>query len=120
MRSGSLVVFCMHGTYGRDDDLYGALLVTNAALAKGMKVNIILIEDGVYVCKKNQNTNKIGYPNNLDELRDFVELGGELIVDKLSLQKRGLSKDEILEDSKIVEIKTIEKIVRENAISLTF
>ena len=120
MKSGSLAVFCTHGTYGRNDDLYGALLLSNAALAKGLKVSLIMIEDGVYACKKNQDTNKIGYPNNLNELNDFIELGGEILVDDLSLNERGMSKDELLDSSKIVGLKTIEEIVGKNSISLTF
>jgi predicted peroxiredoxin len=120
MKSGSLVVFCTHGTYGRNDDLYGALLLSNASLAKGLKVSLIMTEDGVYACKKNQQTNKIGYPNNLDEINDFIELGGKLLVDEHSLQERGLSKDGILENSKVIGLKTIEEIVCKNSISLTF
>ena len=120
MKSGSLAVFCTHGTYGRNDDLYGALLLSNAALAKGLKVSLIMIEDGVYACKKNQDTNKIGYPNNLNELNDFIELGGEILVVDLSLNERGMSKDELLDSSKIVGLKTIEEIVGKNSISLTF
>jgi len=120
MKSNSVIIFCTHGTYGRDDDLYGALLASNAALAKGMKVTLVLVEDGVLTAKKNQNPSKIGLINNLDELQDFIDLGGRLIVEDLSLEERGLSKNEILEKSETMSLRDISKLVEEHDVSLTF
>lgn len=120
MKTDSLLVFCTHGTYGRDDDLYGALLASNAALAKGLKVTLVLVEDGVFTGKKNQNTSKIGLPNSLEEIQDFIDLGGRLIVDATSLEERGISKDEIIEKAEIIPFKSITTLVEEHSISLTF
>lgn len=120
MKEKSAIIFCTHGTYGRDDDIYGALLASNTALAKGMRVTLVLIEDGVLAAKKNQNPAKIGLINNLNELKDFVDLGGKLITEKISLEERGLTKNELLEESEIMALNDISKLVEEHDISLTF
>ena len=120
MKSNSLLIICTHGTYGRDDDLYGALLTANTALAKGLKVTIFLVEEGVFLCKKNQNTIKIGLPNNLEELSDFFELGGKLIIDEISIKERGIETDEIIDGADIVQIKDIYDLIHNHNLSLTF
>jgi len=80
MKTSKLLIYCTHGTYGRDDDAYGALLQANHAVARGMNVTLVLVEDGALLSKKGQNPSKIGLPNNLDEIEDFIELGGAEIT----------------------------------------
>jgi sulfur relay (sulfurtransferase) DsrF/TusC family protein len=120
MGSNSLLIICTHGTYGRDDDLYGALLASNASLAKGMKVTLLLIDEGVFACKKNQNPMKLGLPSSLDELNDFLELGGNLLVEDSSLVERGIEKKEMIDGAKIIKIKKIDEIIKKHDVSLTF
>ena len=120
MKAKSVLVICTHGTYGRNDDLYGALLVSNASLAKGMKIALVCVDDGVCVCKKNQNPAKIGLPNNSNELEDFIELGGMLLVDGSSIIKRGIKEDELIDGAEIISFKNIGNVVKKYDISLTF
>ena len=120
MVSNSLLIFCTHGTYGRDDDLYGALLASNTSLAKGMKVALVLLEDGVLASKKNQNPGKIGLPNTLNEIQDFIDLGGKLIVDQNSLEERGVSKKEIVDNAEIIPFNDVTDVIENHSISLTF
>jgi predicted peroxiredoxin len=120
MKTSSLLIYCTHGTYGRDDDAYGALLQANHAVARGMNVTLVLVEDGVLLSKKNQNPSKIGLPNNLDEIKDFIELGGILIVIKESLEERGVKENEIIDGAEISPYLDIVDLIEKNEISLTF
>ena len=120
MKTSSLLVYCTHGTYGRDDDAYGALLQANHAVARGMDVTLVLVEDGVLLSKKGQNPSKIGLPNNLDEIKDFIERGGKLIVIKESLEERGVSNHEIIDGIEITPFEEIVDLIEQNEISLTF
>ena len=120
MKSDTILIICTHGTYGRHDDLYGALLTANAALAKGLMVTIFLVEEGVFVCNKNQNPSKIGLTNNIDELNDFLELGGRLIIDKTSIEERGIKKDDMIDGAEIIQIKNIDDAIKNHTVSLTF
>ena len=116
----SLLINCTHGTYGRDDDAFGALLAANAALAKGMNVTLVLVEDGVSLVKKGQNPAKIGLPNNLAEITDFKELGGRLIAISESLEERGMLKDELVQGVEVVSVKDMISIIEKHSLSLTF
>ncbi len=120
MKTRSLLIYCTHGTYGRDDDAYGALLQANHAVARGMDVALVLVEDGVLLVKKGQNPSKIGLPNNIDEIKDFIELGGKLIVIKESIDDRGIKVNEIIEGAEITPFLDIVDIIEQNDISLTF
>ena len=120
MKTSSVLVYCTHGTYGRDDDAYGALLQANHAIARGMSVTMVLVEDGVLLCKKGQNPSKFGLPNNLDEIKDFIELGGKLLVIKESLEQRGVHQDEIIEGAEITPFFDIVDHIEKNEITLTF
>ena len=120
MKTSSLLIYCTHGTYGRDDDAYGALLQANHAVARGMNIALVLVGDGVLLCKRGQDPSKIGFPNNLDEIKDFIELGGRLIVIKESLEERGIHNDEIIEGAEITPFLDIVDLIEKNEITLTF
>ncbi len=120
MKTRSLLIYCTHGTYGRDDDAYGALLQANHAVARGMDVALVLVEDGVLLCKKGQDPSKIGLPNNLDEINDFIELNGNLIVCKESLKERGVNDDELIDGAEIVPFLNILDLIEKSEITLTF
>ena len=120
MKTSSLLIYCTHGTYGRDDDAYGALLQANHAVARGMNVTLVLVEDGVLLSKKGQNPSKIGLPNNLDEISDFIELNGNLIVCKEYIQERGVNDDELIDGVEIIPFLNILDLIEKSEITLTF
>ena len=120
MATKSLLLYTTHGTYGRDDDGYGACLAANSILAKGLNVTLLLIEDGVALAKSGQNPNNIGLPNNSNEIRDFLDLGGRLIVIKESLEERGIKKDELVEDIEILTLNDVDFLIEDHDLILTF
>jgi predicted peroxiredoxin len=120
MKTISLLIYCTHGTYGRDDDAYGALLQANHSVARGMNVVLVLVEDGVLLSKKGQNPSKLGLPNNFDEINDFIELGGKIVVIKESLEQRGVNKDEIVDGAEIIPFLDIIDLIEQYEITLTF
>jgi len=120
MGHNKILVYVSAGTYGRDDDAFGAILASNAALAKGMKVTMVLVENGVCMAKTGQVPAPIGFPNNLDELTDFVDLDGRLLVSEDALQKRGISREELIEGSEVVTSRELAEIIQEYPLTLTF
>lgn len=116
----SVLIHTTHGTYGRADDAYGALLAANASVAKGVPTTMALVDDGVTMAKKGQDTSLIGAPSNLDELMDFLELGGKLIVVKESLESRGIARDELVDSAEVVSLKDLVALIEEHSYSLIF
>ena len=119
MTNTSLLIYVTHGTYGRDDDGFGALMAANSALAKGIDTTIVLMDDGVAMAKSGQDTSRIGLPNNLDDLQDFLELDGRLIAVKECLEERGISLDELVENVEIIEFRDIGQIIEDHNVSIT-
>ncbi len=115
-----VMISIMHGTYGHQDDGYGALQLANAILAKGGEASLFLRSDGVYLAMKGQDPKGLGLPNNLDELADFIELGGEIKADRAALQERGLLPDDLIEDVEFIERNQILDLLAEHDFCLTF
>ena len=115
-----LLIYATHGTYGRDDDAYGAMLAANAALAKGLDVILVLVEDGVAMAKAGQDTAGLGLPNNLDDLGDFAELGGRLVIVEEHLEERGIGKGELIEGCEFTPLAGVAGLVAETDVTLTF
>jgi len=120
MVASSILMYCVHGTYGRDDDGYGAMLMVNAGLAKGMDITLVLADDGVAMAMEAQDTAKTGLPNNLDETRDTFDLGGRILVVRESLAERGIREDELIDDAVVIPASGVAALMIENDVTLTF
>jgi len=120
MAANTVLIYCVHGTYGRDDDGYGAMLMTNAALAKGMDVTLVLADDGVAMAVAAQDTSKIGLPNNLEEVQNTFDLGGRMLVVRESLAERGIGENELVEEAEVISASKVAALMIENDVTLTF
>jgi sulfur relay (sulfurtransferase) DsrF/TusC family protein len=120
MGARTVLIYCVHGTYGRDDDAYGAMLMTNASLAKGMEVALVLADDGVTMALTGQDTSRIGLPNNLDEIQDTFDLGGRLLVVREALAERGIREDELVEGAEVIDGSDLAGLMMENDVTFTF
>jgi sulfur relay (sulfurtransferase) DsrF/TusC family protein len=116
----SVIFMITRGTYGRFDDAYGAILVANAALAKQQAATLMLIGNGIYLAMKDQEPSDIFLPNNLPEISDFIELGGRILVHRESMDKRGVAREELLEDIEMIKDNRIVTEIEKHKVSLTF
>ena len=114
------LILLSHGTYGHDDDAYGAMLVINAILAMGSEAALLLRDDGVYMALKGQDPNEIGQENNLKQLADLVDLGGKIFVFGPSLETRGIDRSELIDEITIIERTELVKILKEHELFLNF
>jgi sulfur relay (sulfurtransferase) DsrF/TusC family protein len=108
------LIILSHGTYGHNDDAYGAMLVINAILAMGSEATLLLRDDGVYMALKGQDPNEIGQENNLKQLADLVELGGKIYLFGPSLEARAIERSELLDDITIIERMDLVKVLKEH------
>jgi sulfur relay protein TusB/DsrH len=109
-----------HGTYGHNDDSYGALLVANGILARGWDATMLLREDGVYMALKGQDPNDIGLDNNLKHISDLVELGGRIVALRSSLEARGIEEDELVDAVEIIDREALLDVIDDHDFCLTF
>lgn len=109
-----------HGTYGHDDDAYGAMLVINAILAMGSQASLLLRDDGVYMALKGQDPNEIGLENNLKQLADLVDLGGKIYVLGPSIEARGIDRSELIDEITILERMDLVTVLKEHELFINF
>lgn len=114
------LIFLSHGTYGHNDDAYGAMLVINAILAMGSEATLLLRDDGVYMALKGQDPNEIGQENNLKQLADLAELGGKIYVLGPSLEARGIERSELIDEITIIERTDLVKVLKEHELFINF
>ncbi len=115
-----IMISLVHGTYGHQDDGFGAVQLANAMLARGAEVTLFLRSDGVYILVKGQDPNDLGLPSNLDELDDFIELGGVIRTDRKAVEERGLSKEDLIDSHEFIERDEIIDLLGEHEFCLTF
>ncbi|MHA1349481.1 MAG: DsrE/DsrF/TusD sulfur relay family protein [Promethearchaeota archaeon] len=73
---------------------YTMLRFAFTSLLEGHKINIFLVEDGVFVGKKNQNPSS--YDNIEKWLKDVIEEGGVVKACGVCIKARGVTADELI------------------------
>lgn len=77
---------------------YTLLRFAYTALLEGHKVNIFLVEDGIWVGKKDQDPKT--YDNVGKWLADVIEEGANVLVCGVCMKARGMSEQELLSGCK--------------------
>jgi len=99
-----------HGSIYAYEGLESVLIMA----AYDQDISMIFVDDGVYNLKKDQDTAGIGikgFMKTLTALDDYdVE---KLYVDKVSMEERGLTPDDLIVDVEILESAEIAKILAE-------
>ena len=73
---------------------YTMLRFAFTSLLEGHKINIFLVEDGVFVGKKNQNPSS--YDNLEKWLKDVIEEGGIVKACGVCIKARGVAAEELI------------------------
>ncbi len=95
--------------YGRER-AYTALRFALTALIDGHKVRLFLVQDGVFVAKKDQDPAE--FPNHLEYLSQTIKEGAEVKVCTPCAKARGLLVEDLLQE---VSLATMHDLVRWSA-----
>ncbi|NPB01458.1 MAG: hypothetical protein GXO28_00930 [Methanopyri archaeon] len=102
---GTITVIISEAPYGKER-AYSALRFALTALVEGEEVNIFLIEDGVYVGKKEQDPAEV--PNYGELLKQCIEQGANVKACGPCSQARGMTEDDFMEG---IELATMHDLV---------
>jgi len=104
----SVIMELTHPPFGRENT-YAALFVGSASVSMGIEVTVLLAGEGIYVGLKGQNDpqGRINLPSTEKQVRDFMELGGRVVVEQQSLEDRGIAAGELIEGLEILDSSTI-------------
>ena len=82
------------GTYSNERP-YTMVRFAYTALLAGHRINIFLVEDGIFVGKKNQNPSTF---DNVEKwMRDIIEEGAIIKACGVCMKARGMTDDELIE-----------------------
>ena len=89
----TFIVVIANGAYTSERP-YTMLRFAYTALLEGHKINIFLVEDGIFVGKKNQNPST--YDNVGKWMKDVIEEGAKVLACGVCMKARGVLDEELM------------------------
>ncbi|MFQ5761503.1 MAG: DsrE family protein [Candidatus Bathyarchaeia archaeon] len=118
-----LCIVIRHGPYGMIHAAE-ALRVAGGTTINGLQTNILLIEDGVFVAKEDQNAEKAGWRSLHAVLKQFLALFGHrglrVYVHEDSARTRGLETGDFVGGVEILPAAETAKVVSESDVVAMF
>jgi len=109
------VLLALHsGTYGRTDDVVGALILADTLLTKGMEVTVLLRSDGVYAALAGQRPRTIGLESHIDHLEAAVEMGARVLAVSEDLKARGLKAKDLVPYAEAIAEKALPALMADH------
>jgi sulfur relay (sulfurtransferase) DsrF/TusC family protein len=117
----SILTIIKTAPYGRED-AFGGLRFSLSQIAAGMMetCDTLLLEDGVYNAKLDQNTVPIRMPSNLNATEDILDLDGKVFVVREDMESRYLSPQDIMEGVEVVSISDMPAMMEKYDAFVTF
>jgi len=111
----SIMIFS--APYGQESP-FTALRFALTSILDGHEVIIILIQDGIYLGKKEQNPNE--YPNHLQYLENCISEGAKVIVCGVCCKSRGVKQEDLAEGATLIGMHEIIQAVAESDKHISF
>ncbi len=122
-----ILIIVRHGPYGGFQAAEG-LRHTNGAMSLGFRPIVVLVDDGVYLAQADQNPGQSQWLALGETLEEIIARGlyekkdapAEFYVESESLQKRGLTAEELLEDLEHIDHQKISELMVAHHLQLIF
>jgi len=109
--SKTITVVISSGPYTHERS-YTALRLALTALVEGFKVNIFLVEDGIFVAHRGQNPKE--YANAQEWLQRTLDAGAKLRVCGVCCAGRGVTQEELIDGAEIVTMEGLVEWIGES------
>jgi sulfur relay (sulfurtransferase) DsrF/TusC family protein len=125
--SKDILIVVRHGPYGGFQAAEG-LRHANGAISLGFRPIVVLVDDGVYLAKADQNPGQSQWLSLSETLEEIIARGlyerkdapAEFYVEKQSLLKRGLDSEELVEDLELIDHQKVSELMAVNRLQLVF
>jgi predicted peroxiredoxin len=116
---GRIAMVLKRPPYG---DINAAEAVRHAmgGLAGDLSVDLILVDSGVLLARKDQDDTGTGFTNLEGALKDCIEMGVEVYADKASLREQHLEAADIVDGVKITNALQIAELIQDAATTMIF
>lgn len=117
--ANSILVLITKPPYGLEEAFAGLRLALAFAV-NGMKTTVVMIGDGAYNAVKEQKSDEIKMPSNIDATKDLFEFDVSVLVVREDLAERGIPEERLFDGLKIIGSSEIERILAEHDVITTF
>jgi sulfur relay (sulfurtransferase) DsrF/TusC family protein len=125
--SKDVLIVIRHGPYGGFQAAEG-LRHANGAMSLGFRPIVVLVDDGVYLAKADQDpgqSNWLALSGTLEEivargLYEKKDAPAEFYVENESLSKRGLDPEELVENMELVDHQKVSSLMAARGLQLIF
>jgi sulfur relay (sulfurtransferase) DsrF/TusC family protein len=115
----SICVIIRKPPYGTNHAGEALRFAISAALEE-IETKILLIQEGVHVGRKDQKSEKIGWPSLSEALKTAIESEAQVLVHGESLKAAGLKKEDLVSGAEILDDDEIFEAMREVEAVSTF
>ncbi len=117
--ANTTLVLVTRPPYGLEEAFAGLRLAL-AMSVNGMKVSVLMMEDGVYNALATQKADAVKMPSNMDATKDLFEFEASVYVVKEDLDARGIPESKLFEGLKIVPASKAKELLAEHDVVTTF
>jgi sulfur relay (sulfurtransferase) DsrF/TusC family protein len=122
-----ILIVIRRGPYGGFQAAEG-IRHANGAVAMGFRPIVILIDDGVYLAKADQNPGQSQWLSLSGTLEELIARGlyenkdtpAEFYVEKESLLKRGLAVEDLVDDLELIDHWKVSELMTSKSLQLIF
>ncbi|MEM3038786.1 MAG: DsrE family protein [Thermoplasmata archaeon] len=117
--ANSILVLITKPPYGLEEAFAGLRLALAFAV-NGMKTTVLFIGDGVYNVVKDQKSDAIRMPSNIDATKDLFDFDAATFVIREDIAARGISDNRLFEGPKVIDASEVKKLIMEHDVVTTF
>jgi sulfur relay (sulfurtransferase) DsrF/TusC family protein len=122
-----ILIVIRRGPYGGFQAAEG-LRHASGAMSLGFRPIVVLVDDGVYLARADQNPGQSQWLSLGGTLEEIIARGlyekkdapAEFYVENESLVKRGLDSDELVEDLELIDHQKVSELMAVNCLQLIF
>ncbi len=105
-----------YGTVDASEAIRHAL----GGVTEDVEVRLVLVDGGLNAARKGQDTSGTPYSSIEEGIRDCIDMGVEVYVDKASLKEEYVEPDRLIDGVKIVNSHEIAEIIKSSELTMIF
>ncbi len=116
---GSISIILRRPPYGTVDAAE-AIRHALGGVTEDMTVRLVLVDGGIQAARKGQDVEGTEYQSIENGIRDCIEMGVEVVVDKSSMKEEHLETEELIEGVSIANSYEVAEIIKDSDTVMIF
>ncbi|HIH69706.1 DsrE family protein [Methermicoccus shengliensis] len=110
--SEKIALIACEPPYNKNRTFTAARVALAAQMEEDIDATLVLMEDGVYAGMKDQKSEQFLTTGSI--IRDFMDLGGKVLVCGMCIKERGIPESELIEGCEIIDIHRLIATIHES------